>query len=147
MCCQDILLKSTGRSNEEISSILGCTAASVYDLQKRFEAGGVLGLKTKIVQHRKPSLTASDETSVRKAIENDRQSLRVAKANWEAATDRTVSESTLRVFPKPKLKIISQIYITASFIGSIGISKCDFQRTEDAVHTISRTDSIQLLAS
>ena len=100
MRCQAILLKGTKRSNGEISSILGCTAASVYNWQKRFEADGISGLKTKSAQRRKPILTALDEDSVRKAIENDRQSLRVAKANWEAATGRTVSESTLRRFLK-----------------------------------------------
>ena len=109
MRCQAILLKGTGRSNEEISSILGCTAASVYIWQKRFEAAGISGLKTKSAQRRKPILTALDEDSVRKAIENDRQSLRVAKANWEAATGRTVSESTLRRFLKTLVRDIKRI--------------------------------------
>lgn len=54
------------------AAILDRTAASVFNWQKRFEADGVSGLKTKSVQRRKPLLTASDEASVRKAIENDR---------------------------------------------------------------------------
>ena len=105
---QGILLKGTGRSNEEISSILGCTAASVYNWQKRFEEDGISGLKTKSAQRRKPLLTSSDEASVRKAIENDRQSLRAAKANWESATGRTVSESTLRRFLKTLVRDINE---------------------------------------
>lgn len=108
MRCHAILLKGTGRSNEEISSILGCTAASVYNWQKRFETDGISGLKTKSAQRRKPLLTALDEDSVRKAIENDRQSLRAAKANWEAATGRTVSESTLRRFLKTLVRDIKE---------------------------------------
>ena len=43
-------------------------------------------------------MDCSDEESVRKAIENDRQSVKKAKEGWQQASDKEASESTFRAF-------------------------------------------------
>lgn len=40
----------------------------------------------------------SDEETIRKAIEADRQSVKAAKAAWEASSGKTVSDETFRRF-------------------------------------------------
>ena len=40
----------------------------------------------------------SDEEAVRKAIEQDRQSLKKARETWQQASGKEVSESTFRAF-------------------------------------------------
>lgn len=47
---------------------------------------------------RKPIMDCSDEESVRKAIENDRQSVKKAKEAWQQASGKEASESTFRAF-------------------------------------------------
>lgn len=43
-------------------------------------------------------MDSSDEETVRKAIENDRQSLKKAKEAWQQASGKEACESTFRAF-------------------------------------------------
>ena len=43
-------------------------------------------------------IDSSDEESVRRAIENDRQSVKKAKEAWQQASGKKASESTFRAF-------------------------------------------------
>ncbi len=47
---------------------------------------------------RKPIMDSSDEESVRRAIEQDRQCVSKAKAAWEEATGKEASDATFKRF-------------------------------------------------
>lgn len=77
--CKSILLKSEGKSASKIAEMLEVTVATVYTWIKRYEENGIKGLKTRPGQGRKPIMDCSDEEAVRKAIEEDRQSVSKAR--------------------------------------------------------------------
>ena len=98
MRCRVILLKSKGLTSEEVGVRTEMTHVSVNSWIRRFESEGINGLKTRPGRGRKPIMDSSDEEAVRKAIENDRQSLRKAREAWQRASGKKASESTFRSF-------------------------------------------------
>lgn len=98
MRCRTILLKSEGLSSARVGEQTGMTAPSVNNWVKRFASEGTKGLHTRPGQGRKPIIGCSDEESVRKAIEADRQSVKMAKEAWQQATGKAASELTFRRF-------------------------------------------------
>lgn len=60
---------------------------------------GLEGLENRPGQGAKPIISKEgDEETIRKAIEDDRQSVKAAKAAWEASSGKTYSEETFRRF-------------------------------------------------
>lgn len=55
-------------------------------LGKRFLGEGLTGLETRPGRGRKPIMDCSDEAAVRRAIEQDRQSVSKAKLAWQEST-------------------------------------------------------------
>lgn len=101
MRCQSILLKSEGRSSADVGSITGMCGLSVNNWLKRYKAEGMLGLYTKSGRGRKRIITVEeDKESVLEAIRVNRQRMRTAKAEWEATSGKSVSESTFKAFLK-----------------------------------------------
>jgi len=98
MRCRAILLKSEGMSSVRVGEQTEMTAQSVNSWVKRFEEEGVNGLYTRPGQGRKPIIDCSDEAAVRKAIEADRQSVKMAKEAWQKATGKEASDLTFRRF-------------------------------------------------
>jgi transposase len=98
MRCRALLLKSEGMSSARVGEQTEMTAQSVNGWVKRFETGGIKGLRTRPGQGRKPVMDSSDEEAVRKAIESDRQSVRAAKEAWQKASGKEASELTFRRF-------------------------------------------------
>ena len=98
MRCRAVLLKSEGLSSIRIGEQTEMTAQSVNGWVKRFESEGIKGLHTRPGQGRKPIIDCSDEAAVRKAIEADRQSVKMAKESWQNATGKEASELTFRRF-------------------------------------------------
>ena len=88
MRCRAVLLKSTGLTSEQVGEQTDMTHISVNSWVKRFEAEGIKGLETRPGRGRKPIMDCSDEESVRKAIENDRQSVKKAKEAWQQASGK-----------------------------------------------------------
>ena len=88
MRCRAVLLKSTGLTSEQVGLLTEMTHISVNSWVKRFEAEGIKGLDTRPGRGRKPIMDCSDEEAVRKAIENDRQSVKKAKEAWQQASAR-----------------------------------------------------------
>ena len=85
-------------TSEQIGEQTEMTHISVNSWVKRFESEGIKGLETRPGRGRKPIMDLSDEEAVRKAIENDRQSVRKAKEALKQASGKEVSESTFRAF-------------------------------------------------
>ncbi len=99
--CQLILLKEEGRTSKEVAGIVKMCAMSVNHWLERYRAEGVEGLKTKEGRGRKPLLQKEkDSEAVRRAVEQNRQSLTAAKAAFEAQGGKGVSDATLRRFLK-----------------------------------------------
>lgn len=65
---------------------------------KRFKSEGIEGLRTRAGRGRKPIMDCSDEKIVRRAIEQDRQSVSKARAAWEQASGKEASNSTFKRF-------------------------------------------------
>jgi transposase len=98
MRCRAILLKSECLSSAQVGEQTEMTAQSVNHWVKRFELEGIKGLHTRPGQGRKPIIDCSDEEAVRKAIEADRQSVKMAREAWQKATGKEASELTFRRF-------------------------------------------------
>lgn len=98
MRCRAVLLKSAGLTSKQVGLQTEMTNVSVNSWIKRFEAEGIKGLETRPGRGRKAIMDSSDEETVRKAIENDRQSLKKAKEAWQQASGKEASESTFRAF-------------------------------------------------
>lgn len=106
--CQSILLKSSGKSASEIAEIFDVTVPTVYAWIKRYKENGVRGLETRPGQGRKPIMDYSDEESVRKAIEEDRQSVSKAREAWEKASGKKASDITFKRFLGALVQDISE---------------------------------------
>lgn len=99
--CQIVLLKSEGRSSNEVASIVKQHYVSVNTWLTRYQQTGLDGLRTKPGRGRKPLLNKeTDATLVRQVVQNERQRLSQAKVELEAQTGRTMSLKTLQRFLK-----------------------------------------------
>jgi transposase len=96
-----VLLKEEGRTSKEVAGIVKMCERSVNNWLKRYHREGVEGLKTKAGRGRKPLLSkAQDSEAISKAVAQNRRSLSMAKAAFEAAGGKNVAAETLRRFLK-----------------------------------------------
>lgn len=108
MRCKAVLLKSEGLSSEAIGEIVEMTHISVNKWVNRYLLEGISGLETRKGRGRKPIMDCSDEEAVRKAIENDRQSVNKAREAWQNAVGKEASESTFKRFLSALAQDISE---------------------------------------
>lgn len=106
--CKSILLKSSGKSASQIAEMLDVTIPTIYAWIRRYEESGIKGLETRPGQGRKPIMDCSDEESVRKAIEEDRQSVSKAREAWEKASGKKASDITFKRFLEALVQDISE---------------------------------------
>ena len=104
MRCRAVLLKADGLS----SAAAGMSQVSVNAWVKRFKSEGIDGLNTRSGRGRKPIMDCSDEDAVRRAIEQDRQSVSKARAAWEQASGKEASDSTFKRFLSALAQDISE---------------------------------------
>ncbi|MEM9831394.1 MAG: helix-turn-helix domain-containing protein [Bacteroidota bacterium] len=99
--CHMILLKSEGRTSQDVAAILGSNLVSVNNWLTRYEREGIHGLGTRPGRGRKAILdVAADEEKVRQVVAQERQRLKRAKAILEEELDKQFSEKTLKRFLK-----------------------------------------------
>ena len=99
--CQLILLKAKGRTAQDIGSIVGMCKLSVHHWIERYRTEGINGLLTQKGQGRKPLLNMeADAPAVILSVKAHRQSVRAAKATYEANGGKRVSEDSFRAFLK-----------------------------------------------
>ena len=98
MRCRAVLLKADGLSARKAGAQTDMSFVSVNAWVKRYKEEGIEGLHTRSGRGRKPIMDSSDEESVRRAIEQDRQCVSKAKAAWEQATGKEASEMTFKRF-------------------------------------------------
>ena len=98
MRCLAVLLKSEGQSSAKVGERVGMNEHTVSSWLKRYRKEGMKGLETRPGRGRKPIMDCSDEEAVRKAIEQDRQSVNKAREAWQQASGKEASESTFKRF-------------------------------------------------
>ena len=96
-----ILLKSEGRTSQDVAAILGSNLISVNHWLTRYEREGIAGLTTRPGRGRKPILEAvTDEEKVRQVVREECQRLKRAKLILEEELQKQFSERTLKRFLK-----------------------------------------------
>lgn len=108
MRCRAVLLKADGLSAESAGKQTEMSHVSVNSWVKRFKSEGIEGLKTRPGRGRKPIMDSTDEEEVRRAIEQDRQSVSKARAAWEKASGKEASDSTFKRFLSALAQDISE---------------------------------------
>lgn len=99
--CQAILLKINKRTSLSIAQELGCCEISVNDWMKRFAEQGIEGLRIAPGRGRKSILSEEqDYEAVRRAVQNSRQRLSMAKEELQKELGKEFSPITLRRFLK-----------------------------------------------
>jgi len=99
--CHVVLLKSSGRSSADVSSIVGMNQVSINNWLNRYEAEGIEGLKNKPGQGRKPILDPiGEKEKITKAVKKERQRLDQAKVLLEKELKKDFSKRTLQRFLK-----------------------------------------------
>jgi transposase len=99
--CQIVLLKADARPSVEVATKVGCCEAVVNTWLTRYQAQGLEGLKTRPGQGRRAILqTETDLETVRRAVQNSRQRVSLAKVELEQELGKEFSALTLRRFLK-----------------------------------------------
>lgn len=98
--CQVVILKSEGRDSLDVGKIVDLKPHAVNNWVNRYKKYGIDGLTTVKGQGRKPVLTVIDKTSIKEAVQENRQRISVAKSEWEASTGKEVGASSFRRFLK-----------------------------------------------
>lgn len=101
--CKGVLLKSEKRTSAEVAQQLGCNEVTVNVWLKRYEEGGVEGLKLLSGRGRKPILEEADLAKVREVVAEHRQKISVAREELEQLLGKSFSEETLKRFVKKTL--------------------------------------------
>jgi transposase len=97
--CQIILLKAQSRSAMDIAAIVSVCSMSVHNWVKRYQHGGISSLLTKPGQGRKKILKVEEDAPlITQSLKEHRQSLKAAKALYEAKGGKVVSEESFRLF-------------------------------------------------
>lgn len=108
--CQAVLLKCDKRTSLSVAKELGCCQISVNDWMKRFADQGIDGLKVAQGRGRKSILhRQSDYEVVRRAVQNSRQRIGMAKAELEKELGKEFSQITLRRFLKKMVVVTNAL--------------------------------------
>jgi transposase len=98
--CHLVLLKAEGRTSKDVGTILGMVDLSVNAWLRRYKTEGVAGLTIKPGRGRKPIMDTTDTEAVQRHITNHRQRAEMARADWQAESNKEVSRDTFRRFLK-----------------------------------------------
>ena len=106
--CRGVLLKSERRTSAEVAEQLGRNEVTVNVWLKRYQEGGVAGLKLLSGRGRKPILEEADLAKVREVVAEHRQKISVAREELEQLLGKSFSEETLKRFVKKTLADIKE---------------------------------------
>jgi transposase len=99
--CQMVLLKSEGRKSEEIASFLGFCQQAVNNWLKRYKTEGINGLKVKEGRGRPAILSKTEDLeAVKKAVQQHRQRISIARVELEETLGKEFSTRTLERYLK-----------------------------------------------
>ena len=98
--CHCLLLSSEGYQVKELAVIFRVSEMSVYGWLKRWEAGGIAGLRDKAGRGRRAILRAEDLPQVKAIVQENAQALKVARQKLKEELGREFSAKTLKRFLK-----------------------------------------------
>ena len=93
-------LSSKGYAVKELASIFRVSEISIYSWIKRWEVGGIVGLRDKPGRGRKPILRAEDLAVIKEKVQENAQRLKVARQKLKEELGREFSTKTLKRFLK-----------------------------------------------
>ena len=98
--CHCLLLSSEGYQVKELAKVFRVSEMSVYGWLKRWEAGGIVGLRDKAGRGRRAILKAEDLPQVKAIVQENAQRLKVARQKLREELGREFSAKTLKRFLK-----------------------------------------------
>lgn len=98
--CHCLLLSSEGYQVKELARFFQVSEMTVYGWLKRWEAGGIIGLKDKAGRGRKAILRDEDLPQVKAVVQENAQQLKVARQKLKEELGREFSAKTLKRFLK-----------------------------------------------
>lgn len=98
--CHCLLLSSEGYEVKELAEIFRVSEISLYSWFKRWEAGGIVGLRDKQGRGRKAILQPEDLAQVKQRVQENTQQLKIAREKLKEELGREFSTKTLKRFLK-----------------------------------------------
>ena len=98
--CHCLRLSSEGYQVKELASIFRVSEISIYTWFKRWEAGGIVGLRDKAGRGRKAILRAEDLAVIKEKVQENAQRLKIARQKLKEELGREFSTKTLKRFLK-----------------------------------------------
>ena len=98
--CQMVLLKAQARRSREVAEQVGCCEVVVNTWLKRYREQGLDGLRTRRGRGRRAILRGTDLEAVRRAVQDSRQRVSLARAELEQELGKEFSTLTLKRFLK-----------------------------------------------
>jgi transposase len=98
--CHCLVLSNEGYQVKELAEIFRVSEISIYSWFKRWEAGGIIGLRDKEGRGRKPILQAEDLAQIKQTVQENAQRLRIARSKLKEELGREFSTKTLKRFLK-----------------------------------------------
>ena len=107
--CQTILLKADGRISKDVGTIVGMSQISVNSWLSRYKSEGIRGLLTKPGRGPKVKIDLiKDREQVLELVKKHRQKVELAKAEWEASSNKKIHRETFRRFLKSLAEDINE---------------------------------------
>ena len=98
--CHCLRLSAEGYQVKELASIFRVSEISIYTWLKRWEGGGIVGLRDKTGRGRKPILQATDLAIIKEKVQENAQRLKIAREQLKVELGREFSAKTLKRFLK-----------------------------------------------
>ena len=130
--CYIILLKSEGKSSIEVGAVTQTCAMTVNNWTKRYATDGISGLSTKKGRGRKSLINKElDSAFIIAAVQENRQRVSVAQAEWEAERGQKVHKQTFRNFLKT---LVHDINESASVVKENPTPKSEPKKLSDSLN-------------
>ncbi len=98
--CHCLVLSSEGYQVKELAQIFRVSEISIYTWFKRWEMGGIVGLRDKPGRGRRAILRDEDLPQIKKQVQENAQRLKIAREKLKAELGREFSTKTLKRFLK-----------------------------------------------
>lgn len=98
--CHCLILSSEAYQVKVLAEIFRVSEICIYSWFKRWEKGGIVGLRDKEGRGRKPILRAEDLAQIKQRVQKNAQRLKIARALLKEELGREFSTKTLKRFLK-----------------------------------------------
>lgn len=98
--CHCLRLSSEGYEVKQLASIFRVSEISIYTWFKRWERGGIVGLRDKAGRGRRAILQAEDLAVIKEKVQENAQQLKIARSILKEELGREFSTKTLKRFLK-----------------------------------------------